>query len=115
MRWVARGGKSGSAFHKTIDDRLIVKQMSRFEMESFLEVAYDYMNYVTDAVENNVRICSSYFEPVSTIMQFMPDMIVVGGGMVRSNAFRVDTSKHEHGVRMLVLSRMSYVFFYSDV
>ena len=54
VRWAARGGKSGSAFHKTRDDRLVVKQMSRFEMQSFLDVAQHYFAYVTEAVKEKV-------------------------------------------------------------
>merc|ERR1719341_2702827 len=38
-RWEAMGGKSGLLFYKTTDDRFILKQMSRFEYQSFLEFA----------------------------------------------------------------------------
>lgn len=54
VRWAARGGKSGSAFHKSLDDRFVLKQMSRFEMQSFLEVAHDYLDYVNNAMQNKV-------------------------------------------------------------
>ncbi|XP_014674475.1 PREDICTED: 1-phosphatidylinositol 3-phosphate 5-kinase-like [Priapulus caudatus] len=47
--WMARGGKSGSTFCKTQDDRFILKQMSRFEIQSFLEFAPAYFGYIQKA------------------------------------------------------------------
>jgi len=51
--WLARGGKSGSSFCKTQDDRFILKQMSRYEVQSFSEFAPHYFDYVTSAHANN--------------------------------------------------------------
>ncbi|XP_030829575.1 1-phosphatidylinositol 3-phosphate 5-kinase isoform X3 [Strongylocentrotus purpuratus] len=53
MQWVARGGKSGSKFMKTMDDRLILKQMSKSEAHSFLNFAPNYFQYMQKAHENN--------------------------------------------------------------
>ncbi|XP_017791586.1 PREDICTED: 1-phosphatidylinositol 3-phosphate 5-kinase [Habropoda laboriosa] len=44
--WAARGGKSGSTFCKTRDDRFIIKEMSRLEMQIFLEFAPNYFSYM---------------------------------------------------------------------
>ena len=41
----AKGGKSGSAFYKTKDDRFILKQMSRFEMQSLQSFGPDYFTF----------------------------------------------------------------------
>ncbi|XP_076363235.1 1-phosphatidylinositol 3-phosphate 5-kinase fab1 isoform X2 [Tachypleus tridentatus] len=49
VQWVARGGKSGSSFSKTHDDRFVLKQMSRFEVQSFLDFAPRYFQYITKA------------------------------------------------------------------
>ncbi|KDR20319.1 1-phosphatidylinositol 3-phosphate 5-kinase isoform X2 [Zootermopsis nevadensis] len=46
VQWAARGGKSGSTFCKTRDDRFILKEMSRLEMQLFLEFAPNYFNYI---------------------------------------------------------------------
>lgn len=54
VKWAAKGGKSGSLFHKTLDERFIMKQMSRFELQSFLDLAPKYFQYVSDAVKNQV-------------------------------------------------------------
>ena len=51
--WLARGGKSGSSFCKTQDDRFILKQMSRYEVQSFNEFAPHYFDYITNAHANN--------------------------------------------------------------
>ncbi|XP_046466655.1 putative 1-phosphatidylinositol 3-phosphate 5-kinase isoform X1 [Neodiprion pinetum] len=46
VQWVAKGGKSGSAFCKTRDDRFILKEMSRLEMQIFLDFAPNYFAYM---------------------------------------------------------------------
>ncbi|XP_019378990.1 PREDICTED: 1-phosphatidylinositol 3-phosphate 5-kinase isoform X1 [Gavialis gangeticus] len=49
--WQARGGKSGAAFYVTEDDRFILKQMPRLEVQSFLDFAPHYFTYITNAVQ----------------------------------------------------------------
>ncbi|XP_045767005.1 putative 1-phosphatidylinositol 3-phosphate 5-kinase [Maniola jurtina] len=46
--WAARGGKSGSTFCKTNDDRYVLKEMTKPEWQQFLEFAPHYFNYVTN-------------------------------------------------------------------
>lgn len=46
VEWAARGGKSGSAFCKSRDDRFILKEMSRLEMQIFLDFAPNYFSYM---------------------------------------------------------------------
>lgn len=46
VQWVAHGGKSGSSFSKTRDDRFILKDMARLEISSFLEFAPHYFNFI---------------------------------------------------------------------
>ncbi|XP_072386330.1 1-phosphatidylinositol 3-phosphate 5-kinase [Diabrotica undecimpunctata] len=45
-QWNARGGKSGSNFSKTIDDRFILKEMSKSEIHLFLEASSNYFAYM---------------------------------------------------------------------
>ncbi|XP_016042379.1 1-phosphatidylinositol 3-phosphate 5-kinase isoform X7 [Erinaceus europaeus] len=49
--WQARGGKSGAVFYATEDDRFILKQMPRLEVQSFLDFAPHYFNYITNAAQ----------------------------------------------------------------
>ena len=48
-RWVAQGGKSGASFSKTLDDRFVVKVISKVEMQMFLEFAPAYFEYQSKA------------------------------------------------------------------
>ncbi|XP_065348560.1 1-phosphatidylinositol 3-phosphate 5-kinase isoform X2 [Cloeon dipterum] len=51
VQWAARGGKSGSTFSKTKDDRFVLKEMSQNEAQLFLEVAPHYLNYIRSCLE----------------------------------------------------------------
>ncbi|XP_028029065.1 putative 1-phosphatidylinositol 3-phosphate 5-kinase isoform X2 [Bombyx mandarina] len=44
--WAARGGKSGSTFCKTKDDRFVLKEMTKPESQQFLDFAPHYFSYV---------------------------------------------------------------------
>ncbi|XP_017776695.1 PREDICTED: 1-phosphatidylinositol 3-phosphate 5-kinase [Nicrophorus vespilloides] len=46
VQWNARGGKSGSTFCKTMDDRFILKEMPKSEVQLFLESAPSYFAYL---------------------------------------------------------------------
>ena len=56
LRWEAKGGKSGSNFYKSHDDRFILKQMSVLDLKSFQEFAPKYFGYMTDALKNKVSV-----------------------------------------------------------
>lgn len=49
VQWDSSGGKSGSAFLKTIDDRLVVKQLSPAELDAFLKFAPSYFGFMAQA------------------------------------------------------------------
>ena len=51
--WKARGGKSGSTFCKTLNDRFILKEMSKPELISFLNIANCYFDYCTRAIDES--------------------------------------------------------------
>ena len=48
FKWDSRGGKSGSAFLKTRDDRFVVKQLSRTELDGFSKFAPQYFTYLAE-------------------------------------------------------------------
>ncbi|KAK0552680.1 Mitochondrial distribution and morphology protein 12 [Tilletia horrida] len=50
VKWDSIGGKSGSAFLKTKDDRLVVKQLSRAEMDGFSKFAPSYFQYLASCL-----------------------------------------------------------------
>lgn len=54
QKWEARGGKSGSKFSKTSDDRFILKEMSKQDVGEFEKFAPNYFEYVNDCIQKNV-------------------------------------------------------------
>ncbi|KAK0465503.1 uncharacterized protein EV420DRAFT_1514638 [Desarmillaria tabescens] len=50
VKWDASGGKSGSAFLKTQDDRFIAKELSRPELQTMETFAPAYFDYMSSAV-----------------------------------------------------------------
>jgi 1-phosphatidylinositol-3-phosphate 5-kinase len=50
VKWDSAGGKSGSAFLKTLDDRLVIKELSNVELESFVKFAPSYFEYMAQAL-----------------------------------------------------------------
>ncbi|KZO89685.1 hypothetical protein CALVIDRAFT_603485 [Calocera viscosa TUFC12733] len=49
LKWDATGGKSGSAFLKTRDDRFIAKELSRPELAAMTKFAPKYFEYMSNA------------------------------------------------------------------
>ncbi|XP_063893105.1 1-phosphatidylinositol 3-phosphate 5-kinase [Helicoverpa armigera] len=52
--WAARGGKSGSTFCKTKDDRYVLKEMTKPEWQQFLDFAPHYFGYVNNCRQNKL-------------------------------------------------------------
>lgn len=55
--WDAKGGKSKAFFAKTVDDRLIIKEIKRTEFESFLKFAEEYFDHVNQSFEKGNQTC----------------------------------------------------------
>ncbi|CAL1694246.1 unnamed protein product [Somion occarium] len=53
IKWDASGGKSGSAFLKTLDDRFIAKELSKAELQAMETFAPSYFDYMSSAVSAN--------------------------------------------------------------
>ncbi|KIK70502.1 hypothetical protein GYMLUDRAFT_972544 [Collybiopsis luxurians FD-317 M1] len=53
IKWNASGGKSGSAFLKTKDDRFIAKELSRPELQTMETFAPAYFDYMSSSVSAN--------------------------------------------------------------
>lgn len=47
--WAASGGKSGASFHRTADQRFVIKCISRTELQMFLDCAPAYFEYLSKA------------------------------------------------------------------
>ncbi|KAL8040153.1 hypothetical protein ABFS82_10G077200 [Erythranthe guttata] len=56
-KWGAQGGKSNVYFAKTLDDRFIIKQVTKTELESFIKFAPSYFKYLTDSINSGCPTC----------------------------------------------------------
>lgn len=56
-RWSAQGGKSNVYFAKSFDERFIIKQVTKTELESFQEFSSQYFKYLTDALSSQSPSC----------------------------------------------------------
>lgn len=56
-KWGAQGGKSNVFFAKTLDDRFIIKQVTKTELESFIKFAPGYFKYLSDAIITGSPTC----------------------------------------------------------
>lgn len=55
--WDAKGGKSKSFFAKTLDERLIIKEIKKTEFESFMKFAGEYFKYMKESFEMGNQTC----------------------------------------------------------
>ncbi|GAB2291202.1 hypothetical protein Dimus_025460 [Dionaea muscipula] len=55
--WDAKGGKSKSFFAKTLDNRLIIKEIKKIELESFMKFAPDYFGHMNQSFELGNQTC----------------------------------------------------------
>ena len=56
-RWSAQGGKSNVYFAKSLDERFIIKQVTRTELDSFGDFATEYFKYLTDSLSSGSPTC----------------------------------------------------------
>ncbi|XP_020091240.1 1-phosphatidylinositol-3-phosphate 5-kinase FAB1B-like isoform X4 [Ananas comosus] len=55
-KWDAQGGKSKALFAKSLDERLIIKQIKKAEFDSFLKFGPDYFKYIS-SLESGSQTC----------------------------------------------------------
>ncbi|KAL4178859.1 hypothetical protein AMTRI_Chr13g117270 [Amborella trichopoda] len=56
-KWGAQGGKSNVFFAKTLDDRFIIKQVTKTELESFIKFAPEYFKYLSESLSTGSPTC----------------------------------------------------------
>ncbi|KAL8229976.1 hypothetical protein R6Q57_014876 [Mikania cordata] len=56
-KWIAQGGKSGADFAKSLDDRFLIKGVTKTELESFEEFAPQYFKYLSDSLSTGSPTC----------------------------------------------------------
>lgn len=56
-RWRAQGGKSNVYFAKSLDERFIIKEVTKTELESFNEFSSEYFKYLRNALSSGSPTC----------------------------------------------------------
>lgn len=56
-KWGAQGGKSNVFFAKTLDDRFIIKQVTKTELESFIKFGPEYFKYLCESIGTGSPTC----------------------------------------------------------
>ncbi|XVE97820.1 hypothetical protein REPUB_Repub03eG0051900 [Reevesia pubescens] len=56
-KWGAQGGKSNVFFAKTLDDRFIIKQVTKTELESFIKFGSAYFMYLSNSINTRCPTC----------------------------------------------------------
>lgn len=56
-KWGAQGGKSNVFFAKTLDDRFIIKEVTKTELESFIKFAPAYFKYLSESISSGSPTC----------------------------------------------------------
>uniref|UniRef100_A0A0D9VV05 1-phosphatidylinositol-3-phosphate 5-kinase n=1 Tax=Leersia perrieri TaxID=77586 RepID=A0A0D9VV05_9ORYZ len=56
-KWGAQGGKSNVFFAKSLDDRFIIKQVTKTELESFMKFAPEYFGYISESIVTGSPTC----------------------------------------------------------
>ncbi|CAL9778932.1 unnamed protein product [Musa acuminata subsp. burmannicoides] len=56
-KWGAQGGKSNVFFAKSLDDRFIIKQVTKTELESFIKFAPEYFKYLLESKSTSSPTC----------------------------------------------------------
>jgi 1-phosphatidylinositol-3-phosphate 5-kinase len=56
-KWGAQGGKSNVFFAKTLDERFIIKQVTKTELESFIKFAPGYFKYLSESIDSGSPTC----------------------------------------------------------
>lgn len=84
--WDAKGGKSKSLFAKTLDDRLIIKEIQRTELDSFMKFATNYFEYMNECYELGNQTCLAKILGIYQVSLSFPDSFISGslGVMYRS-------------------------------
>ncbi|WOL05491.1 1-phosphatidylinositol-3-phosphate 5-kinase FAB1B isoform X2 [Canna indica] len=84
-KWGTQGGKSNVFFAKLLDDRFIVKQVTKIELESFIKFSLEYFKYLSESIATGSPTCMAKILGIYQCINVMDYSLLVG----------VDKEKHE--------------------
>lgn len=88
QKWEARGGKSGSKFSKTSDDRFILKEMSKQDVGEFEKFAPHYFAYVNECIQKKTpTLLAKIFGVYKVIVKKEKESAVERSVLVMENLF----------------------------
>lgn len=90
VKWNSKGGKLKLLFLKTLDDRYIVKELSKTELELFVLIAPFYFKYSLQTVFNNLTLA------LAKIFGFYQIEIVNKKGTFRMDFLIMENLFHNH-------------------
>ncbi|CRL00836.1 CLUMA_CG014086, isoform A [Clunio marinus] len=95
--WEARGGKSGSKFSKTSDDRFILKEMSKQDVGEFEKFAPFYFEYLNESIRMKAPTLLAKIFGVYKVTIKKKDSVVERAVLVIENLFcdRIIKSKYD--------------------
>ncbi|XP_039284821.1 putative 1-phosphatidylinositol 3-phosphate 5-kinase [Nilaparvata lugens] len=108
VQWAARGGKSGSNFCKTKDDRFILKEMTRLETQLFVESASNYFEYMEGCVATNTPTLLGKIVGVYRVIyrNATSSNTLRSNLLVMENLFHARSVKHKFDLKGSVRNRL---------
>lgn len=97
VKWDSSGGKSGSSFLKTLDNRYILKELSKLELDSFVAIAPFYFKYMSQSMFNTLTTAIAkifgfyqiHIRNPSTGKNFKMDFLIMENLFYNKNTTRI--------------------------
>ncbi|XP_005181106.2 putative 1-phosphatidylinositol 3-phosphate 5-kinase [Musca domestica] len=87
VQWEAKGGKSGSRFCKTSDDRFVLKEMNKSDISMFENFAPNYFDYLSKCQQKNQPTLLAKIFGVFKVTIKKKDSVVEKALLVMENLF----------------------------
>lgn len=104
-KWDAQGGKSKVVFAKTMDDRFIIKQIKKTELESFLKFGPDYFKHISLSLDSGSQTCLAKILGIYHVRQFKNGKEVKIDVAVMENIFFGRNISRKYDLKGAVFSR----------
>lgn len=111
-KWDAQGGKSKVFFAKTMDDRFIIKQIKKTELDSFLKFGPQYFKYLSFSLDSGSQTCLAKILGIYQVRQVRNGKEVKIDLMVMENLLFGRNISRKYDLKGAVFSR--YVSTASD-
>ncbi|KAG1328066.1 1-phosphatidylinositol-3-phosphate 5-kinase FAB1A [Cocos nucifera] len=104
-KWDPQGGKSKAFFAKSMDDRFIIKQIKKTELDSFLKFAPDYFKHISYSIESGSQTCLAKIVGIYQVRQLKSGKEVKIDLMVMENLLFGHSFSRIYDLKGAVFSR----------